>query len=147
MSRRTLVLRYAAFAVLATLANLGAQRLVLAAEGGGATASATGFALAVLAGTAVGLVVKYVLDKRWIFADHSRGLAAHSRRFSLYTLTGVGTTLIFWVTETGFWLAWQTDLAREAGAVLGLAIGYAVKYRLDRRFVFAEALAARGAAA
>ena len=27
---------------------------------------------------------------------------------------------------------------RYAGAVLGLAIGYAAKYRLDRRFVFRE---------
>lgn len=127
----TLALRYTAFAVLATLANLAAQRLVLAQAEGTA-----GFALAVLAGTAVGLVVKYVLDKRWIFGDRSTGLRAHSRRFTLYTAMGVVTTLIFWVTETAFWLVWQTDLARETGAVLGLAVGYAIKYRLDRRYVF-----------
>lgn len=147
---RALVLRYAAFAVLATLANLGTQRLVLAAEAapsGAATATAGGFALAVLAGTAVGLVVKYLLDKRWIFADRSTGLGAHAGRFSLYTLTGVGTTLLFWATETAFWLAWQTELAREAGAVLGLALGYTLKYRLDRRFVFRPAAVAAGTAA
>ena len=137
MSAQTLVLRYGCFAVLATLANLGTQRLVLGGEGG--AASATAFALAVLAGTAVGLVVKYVLDKRWIFGDRSTGLRAHSRRFGLYSAMGVVTTLIFWVTETAFWLTWQTDLAREAGAVLGLSVGYVVKYRLDRRFVFVEA--------
>jgi putative flippase GtrA len=124
-------LRYAAFAVVATIANLSAQRLVLLLDEG-----AAGFAAAVLAGTAVGLVVKYLLDKRWIFADAATGLRAHSRRFSRYTATGVVTTLIFWGTETGFWLAWQTDLAREAGAVLGLTVGYVLKYRLDRRFVF-----------
>jgi putative flippase GtrA len=131
VSPRTLALRYAGFAVVATLANLGAQRLVLMLDGG-----AAGFAAAVLTGTAVGLVVKYLLDKRWIFADAATGLRAHSRRFSRYTATGVVTTLIFWGTETGFWLAWQTDLAREAGAVLGLTVGYVLKYRLDKRYVF-----------
>jgi hypothetical protein len=28
---------------------------------------------------------------------------------------------------------------RELGAVIGLAIGYVVKYNLDRRFVFTDA--------
>ena len=37
-----------------------------------------------------------------------------------------------------FWLIWGTDLARESGAVLGLTVGYVVKYNLDRRFVFVE---------
>ena len=46
------------------------------------------------------------------------------------------TTAIFWGTESLAWVIWQTDLAREAGALLGLAVGYMVKYRLDRRFVF-----------
>ena len=129
-----LVARYAGFAVIATLANLGAQRLVLAWREDG-----TGFALAVLAGTAVGLVVKYALDKRWIFDDRSTGLRAHSKRFTLYTVMGLVTTAIFWGTETAFWLAWGTDAMRELGAVLGLTVGYVVKYRLDRRFVFTPA--------
>ncbi len=131
LSPKALVFRYSLFAVIATLANLGAQRLVLA---GGEDAAR--FILAVLAGTAAGLVVKYALDKRWIFFDRATGLRAHGRRFSLYTLMGVFTTAIFWATETAFWVIWQTHLAREAGAVLGLAVGYWVKYRLDRRFVF-----------
>ena len=142
MTLRSLILRYAAFAAVATLANLGAQRLVLTVDDG-----TRGFVLAVLAGTAVGLVVKYILDKRWIFADDSSGLRAHSRRFTLYTAMGVVTTLIFWVTETAFWLIWQTDLARETGAVLGLTVGYIVKYRLDRRYVFTADRAGFGATA
>ncbi|WP_333826923.1 GtrA family protein [Pararhodobacter sp.] len=134
MSRTSLILRYAAFAVLATLANLAMQRLVLLTGEG-----AVHFTLAVLAGTALGLVVKYLLDKRWIFFDTATGLAAHGRQFSLYTVMGLVTTAIFWGTETAFWLIWQSHLAREAGAVLGLAVGYVVKYHLDRRFVFAPA--------
>lgn len=133
MTLRTLVLRYAAFAVLATLANLAVQRLVLI--GGDTT---LWFMTAVGAGTIVGLVVKYVLDKRWIFADTSTGVKAHSKKFGLYTAMGLITTAIFWSTETAFWLIWQTDMMRELGAVLGLAVGYVVKYNLDRRFVFTD---------
>jgi putative flippase GtrA len=138
MSGAQIALRYAAFAVIATIANLGAQRVVLAAldmQGE--------LALAILAGTAVGLVVKYVLDKRWIFFDESTGLAAHGRKFTLYTAMGVVTTLIFWGFETAFWFIWRTDLMRETGAVIGLAIGYGVKYELDRRFVFPQRESAR----
>lgn len=131
MSLPSLILRYAFFALLATAANLGTQRAVLALDG-----SARGFALAVLAGTAVGLVLKYLLDKRWIFFDTASGARAHGRRFSLYTAMGLVTTAIFWGMETAAFAIWGTDLAREAGAVLGLAIGYVVKFQLDRRFVF-----------
>ena len=138
MTGTQIALRYAAFAVIATLANLGAQRVVLAAL------DAKGeLAAAILAGTAVGLVVKYVLDKRWIFFDASTGVAAHGKRFTLYTAMGVVTTLIFWGFETAFWFIWRTDLMREAGAVIGLGIGYVVKYELDRRFVFPQQERAR----
>ena len=133
MTLQTLVLRYAFFAVLATLANLATQRGVLWFGDSG-----TVFAFAVAAGTIVGLVLKYILDKRWIFGDMSVGVKAHSKRFSLYTAMGLVTTAIFWGMETAFWLVWQTDAMRELGAVLGLSIGYVVKYNLDRRFVFMD---------
>ncbi|MEP3331391.1 GtrA family protein [Sedimentitalea sp.] len=128
------MLRYAAFALLATIANLATQRLVLA---GGSTTS--WFIAAIGIGTIIGLVVKYALDKRWIFDDRSTGVKAHGKKFSLYTAMGIITTGVFWATETVFWLVWQTSQMRELGAVLGLAVGYVVKYNLDRRFVFAEA--------
>lgn len=120
-----MILRYAGFAVLATLVNLGTQRAVFDLGGG--------LVLAILFGTAAGLIVKYSLDKRWIFYDDSPAVA---QQFGLYTLMGVATTAVFWGTETAFWLIWGTQFAREAGAVLGLSIGYIVKYWLDRRFVF-----------
>ncbi len=131
MSLSSLLLRYSIFAVIATIANLGAQRLVLAIND-----SDLYFALAMIIGTGIGLVVKYILDKRWIFADHTTGVREHGRKFSLYTAMGLVTTAIFWATETAFWMTWETQTAREIGAVLGLAVGYVVKYQLDRRFVF-----------
>lgn len=128
---RTLVLRYAAFAGFATLINLGTQRLIFA----GGTSPVRFFA-AIFVGTLAGLVVKYLLDKTWIFNDASRGLRAHGHKFSLYTVAGLATTAIFWGTETLFWMASHNASIRELGAVIGLTIGYVVKYRLDRRFVF-----------
>ena len=142
MSVLALTVRYVAFAIVATAGNLATQRLVMQfAE------HALAFHMALVAGTGVGLVIKYALDKRWIFADSGQGLAAHGRKFSLYTLMGVVTTAIFWGTETLFWLTWHTQSARELGAVLGLSVGYLAKYRLDRRYVFTAQGPTRGGAA
>jgi positive regulator of sigma E activity len=49
---------------------------------------------------------------------------------------GVFTTLIFWLTEYAFHLVFLTDEMRYIGAILGLSVGYYVKYQLDKRFVF-----------
>lgn len=124
-----LVLLYALFAAVATGVNIGSQALSLAVWSG-----AFALPLAMAFGTGTGLVTKYVLDKRWIFVDRSTGLRAHGEKFTLYTVMGVVTTLIFWGTELAF-AAVDPDLA-FVGAVVGLTIGYVTKYRLDRRFVF-----------
>ena len=138
MRLQTLIFRYVVFAILATFVNLIVQRLVLwFADSNGV------FAIALAAGTAMGLVVKYILDKRWIFEDMSAGVAKHSKKFSLYTLMGIVTTAIFWSTETAFWFIWKTDTMRELGAILGLSIGYFVKYHLDRRYVSTDSTLAQ----
>lgn len=134
MNLNNLILRYAFFAILATLANLTVQRGIFWFDD-----SSGIFAFAVLSGTMVGLVVKYILDKRWIFNYTTAGVAQHSKKFSLYTTMGIVTTAIFWVTETAFWFIWKTDVMREFGAIIGLGIGYVIKYHLDRRYVFTDA--------
>lgn len=126
-----LVLRYVAFAMIATFTNLATQRAILMVG-----QSAGHFAAAVLSGTFVGLLVKFSLDKRWIFFDTGGGVRANSRKFTAYSVIGLATTVIFWGMETLFWVVWQTNAMREVGAVIGLSIGYVVKYQLDRRFVF-----------
>lgn len=133
MTLGTLIFRYAFFAVLATVANLATQYVILSYRD-----TAFWFTGALAVGTLVGLVVKYVLDKRWIFADTSTGAAAHAKKFTLYTVMGVVTTVIFWGTQTTFWLVWETKAMALVGGALGLAVGYVVKYNLDRRFVFTD---------
>ncbi len=133
MRLRFVVLKYAFFGIVATAANLFMQRGVFLFKPDG-----NAFYLAISAGAGVGLVVKYTLDKRWIFKDHASGVGSHTRKFTRYVLMGLFTTLIFWGFETGFWLLWRTEPMREAGAIIGLSIGYVIKYQLDRRFVFTD---------
>lgn len=131
MTPTQLVLRYTAFAVISTVLNLGTQWGVF-------RIAPPDFQLvaAIFFGTGVGLVSKYILDKKWIFFDTERGAKAHSRKFFLYTLMGVGTTLIFWGLETAFYWIFKTEIMTFVGGGLGLAIGYVVKYHLDKAFVF-----------
>jgi len=124
--------RYVIFAVLATLANLAAQEVVMR------LAPVAPLALSILAGTVAGFVLKYVLDKKWVFDDRYGGHREELQKVTLYGAFSVLTTLIFWGFEVAFWTIWRTDLAKYTGAVLGLAIGYAAKFALDRTFVFKE---------
>lgn len=131
ISRQTLVVRYGAFALIAMFANLGAQRAILYFD-----QSTVFFFAALFVGTAVGLVIKYVLDSRWIFFHVESSVTRQAQSFSLYTMTGIITTAVFWGTEAAFWFFTKSDAMRELGAVIGLTIGYVSKYSLDKRFVF-----------
>lgn len=122
---------YALLAALATICNIAAQDAFLLVYSG-----PYDIFLSVLAGTAAGLIVKYVLDKRYIFRFKADNMAHDGRIFVLYSLMGVFTTAIFWGFELTFHLMLQTDAMRYLGGAIGLAIGYLVKYELDKRFVF-----------
>jgi len=126
-----LVFNYTLFAILSTLANIVSQDVSINIYSG-----AYSVYLAMMVGTAIGLVVKYVLDKKYIFRYQVRDVAHDSQIFVLYTVMGVVTTVIFWGFELGFDYAFGSKEMRYLGAVLGLAIGYFIKYQLDKRFVF-----------
>lgn len=131
----TIAVRYILFAVVSTLVNFGTQELVI-----GITPIAP-LVLSILAGTAAGFAIKYVLDKRWIFYDGYTTPASEVRKVTLYALFSVVTTMVFWGFEITFWMIWQTDFAKYTGGAIGLAIGYMAKFALDRRFVFLTAAA------
>lgn len=126
-----LAIAYAAFAIIATLANITAQDITIRIYAG-----VHSITLSVVAGTAVGLIIKYSLDKRYIFRFQTRNITHNSKIFVLYTLMGIITTLIFWLFEFGFNHYFQTKQMRYFGGVIGLATGYIIKYYLDKRFVF-----------
>ena len=52
---------------------------------------------------------------------------------------GLATTVIFWAAELGTAALTSDPRAPYIGGAVGLMLGYFIKYRLDRRFVFVEA--------
>ncbi|WP_429452882.1 GtrA family protein [Paraburkholderia sp. 40] len=127
-----MIVLYTLFAAISIGANLGAQKLYLL--------GAPPFyivPLSVFVGTAIGLAVKFILDKIWIFKYEHRDLAHGLRSFILYSVMGIGTTVVFWSTEFGAGLLFGTEAARLTGGAIGLVLGYAVKYQLDKQFTFA----------
>ena len=133
MTHFSLFSRYILFAVIATLVNLFTQRTVLMLS-----SFEHVLFFAIFIGTLVGLLIKYILDSRWIFTQAKTSALKQKRKFLFYTLTGVVTTGIFWAAEFSFWLIWQTEVMRELGAVLGLSVGYLAKFHLDSRYVFSN---------
>lgn len=128
-----LAVTYTILAVIASLANFAAQDLVTRFYGG-----PFNIAISVVLGTGVGLIVKYVLDKRYIFRFKARDSAHDGKTFILYTIMGLATTFIFWGFEFGFQAVFATKEMRYLGGALGLAIGYVTKYLLDKRYVFRQ---------
>lgn len=122
---------YSVFAGLATAANLATQALVIWGY-----ASAYAIEISILAGTAAGLPIKYILEKRHIFEFESESLKHDGKLFFMYSFLGVFTTALFWGTEFVFQWIFGTDLMRYLGGAIGLALGYIIKYHLDKRFVF-----------
>ena len=126
-----LAITYAILALIATAANIGAQDLVIRGYSG-----AYDIMLSMMIGTGCGLVVKYILDKRYIFRFRARNAVHDSQTFALYTVMGLATTVIFWGFEFGFEYLFATKEMRYLGGIIGLAIGYLTKYHLDKRYVF-----------
>jgi len=128
-----LTIKYSFFAVIATLTNLAAQEVSVQLYTG-----IYSLYLAMLAGTFAGLVCKYLLDKHYIFGFKTNSAHENMRKFLIYGLTGVVTTILFWSFELSFEFWFDTKQARYLGAIIGLSIGYVVKYHLDKRYVFSQ---------
>lgn len=132
-SAMKILFRYSLFAVFAMVLNLVSQELSLLVYSGSLS-----LYVAIGVGTGVGLVSKYFLDKLYIFNLETEDWSDDLGRFVAYSVTGVFTTLVFWGFELSFELFFGTKPARYLGAVIGLTIGYLLKYQLDKRYVFPD---------
>jgi len=126
-----LVSKYIIFAIISTIFNLSFQWLSFFVYQG-----FLALYLAMFMGTLSGLIVKYVLDKKFIFYHEVKDKKDDAKKFALYSLMGIFTTVIFWGTEIMFDLFLENDNAKYLGAIVGLSIGYVIKYFLDKKFVF-----------
>lgn len=128
-----ITLWYALFALISTVVNIAFQYISFLVYDGEFSLYA-----AMIAGTAAGLILKYILDKKYIFFHTPKSKRDESKKFFLYSLMGVFTTFIFWGFEIGFDYMFESQNAKYIGAVIGLGIGYIVKYFLDKKFVFKD---------
>jgi len=126
-----LALLYSLFAVAATLCNILAQEILIHL-----LAEEFSLFISVFIGTLMGLFVKYILDKRYIFKYQTKNAQHNRKTFLLYTFMGGFTTLIFWGFEFGFHFIFESKEMRYIGGIIGLMIGYISKYYLDKKYVF-----------
>jgi putative flippase GtrA len=131
MERIPIAVKYAIFAAIATGINIGVQRGVAFFVHGPFT-----IYISLFFGTISGLGIKYLLDKRFIFYYRTRSLGDEAVKVFLYVIMSGFTTAVFWAVEISFNALFEFDAARYVGAVVGLTLGYSLKYGLDRRFVF-----------
>lgn len=126
-----IALRYIIFAVIATVVNVGLQKISF-----GVYSGYLSIYIAMGIGTIGGLIVKYYLDKKYIFYFVTSNVTEDMTKFLFYSLMGVLTTVIFWGTELAFNALWDHPESKFVGAIVGLSIGYFTKYQLDKKFVF-----------
>lgn len=131
MNKSELLFKYILFAFAASVFNISAQYISLFFYKG-----TFSLYLAIFWGTLAGLLLKYILDKKYIFCYQPKNKTQDFLKFAYYSATGVATTLIFWGFELGFNYFWNLDSAKFIGAYIGLAVGYFIKYNLDKKFVF-----------
>ena len=124
--------KYILFAILSTIVNLFSQFLTFAILDYEYETY-----IAIANGTIAGLLVKYLLDKYYIFNLNVKEYSS-SNTFVPYILTSILTTIIFWFTELWFINYIQIPYTEYIGAIVGLSMGYTLKYFLDRDFVFNE---------
>ena len=133
---------YMLFAAICTLINLGSQFLLGTWLSGSTVLQYELFSFKIYfiiklgTGTILGFLTKFILDKFIVFRNKHESTAATVKQIVIYGLFAVLTTVIFWSFEIGFRLLYKSETMDLAGGLIGLAIGYTVKFFLDKKFVF-----------
>ena len=127
------IAKYTLFAMLSTAVNLIVQWISFLVYQGD-------FALyaAMAVGTLSGLILKYILDKNFVFYHKAKTRKDDGKKFLQYSIVGVFTTPIFWGVEMSFDALFDHPSATYIGAFIGLSIGYAIKYHCDKKIVFTQ---------
>ena len=122
--------KYILFAILATTVNIFFQYLsFLLIE------HKYELYIAMLNGTILGMILKYYLDKNFIFYYVKKEFNIKNI-FLLYIFTSIFTTILFWAIELWFSYYVNINYSEYLGALVGLTLGYSLKYLLDKQLVF-----------
>ena len=101
-----------------------------------------GFIIKILIATGVAFIFKYIIDKAIVFEvngvlDSKR---MKIRQFGLYLLFSFITTIIFWGIVLVFKMIFADQWAELVGTVVGLSVGYTIKFFLDSKIAFKPAI-------
>lgn len=129
MTLYVLFLRYCGLEIIASIANLGVQRLVWAQDRAGMS-----FAMALGAASRAVLTIKKIFNQQGIFQH----LDTAVQKFLLCTNKVLVSTEVIWDIATAFWLICRTDDMRKLGPDFGLRIGHFAKGKSDRRIVVTD---------
>ena len=91
--------------------------------------------IAILNGTILGMILKYYLDKNYIFY-YVKKKFNNKNIFLLYIFTSIFTTIIFLAIELWFSYYVNINYSEYIGALVGLTLGYSLKNLLDKQLVF-----------
>lgn len=122
--------KYILFAILATTVNIFSQYLSFLLID-----HKYELYIAILNGTILGMILKYYLDKNYIFY-YVKKKFNNKNIFLLYIFTSIFTTIIFWAIELWFSYYVNITYSEYLGALVGLTLGYSLKYILDKHLVF-----------
>ena len=96
------------------------------------------FIIALGFGTIIGFIFKFFVDKYIIFNTITT-MAETTTEIIKYFSFAVFTTIIFWGTETSFLVLFGEEYYL-LGGLIGLIIGYTLKFIFDKNFVFTKIL-------
>lgn len=128
-----IVIKYIFFSIISSFINIASQFIFLLFY-----TSYLNIELSILFGTIMGMPPRYVLEKKYIFYFRANNLKHDGRIFVIYIFFSGITTLLFWAIEYLFHIVFMDDILRYIGGLIGLMIGFYIKYRLDKKYVFVK---------
>ena len=101
-----------------------------------------GFIIKILIATGVAFIFKYIIDKAIVFEVNGvlDSKKMKIRQFGLYLLFSFITTIIFWGIVLVFKMIFADQWAELVGTVVGLSVGYTIKFFLDSKIAFKPAI-------
>ena len=94
------------------------------------------FLIQLVTGTVLGFITKFILDKFIVFEEKHKDIKHTLRQIIIYGILAVFTTIVFWGFEFAFKLFFCFTNSELVGGFIGLALGYTIKFFLDKKFVF-----------
>jgi len=90
--------------------------------------------LSIIIATLLTMPTRYFIEKNYVFYGLQK--SSDSLSFSMYTFSAIVSTIIFWSIEYSFHLIYYSDLLRYLGGILGLSIGFIIKFFIDKLYIF-----------